>query len=447
MLSKIAGSVKQISSIAPQLGKGIDKLTIIKTFKPTATSANVLSGKLASLGTSAQFAGVSIRKFNNIIRENSIQFVKGIGFMDKFTGKVMDTSRVTRMASIQAKRFRFEWLSVMFAGMALSRVFGGLIRTQLELFGVTGVLSAAWTLVLLPIMELITPILFKMLDLFMNMPQGMKLAVGAFVLLAGALGVILTVIGQLMLAYGGFSILIMSNFGSFGAAVAAFGAIFSATFLAIAAIVAVVILGMFFAWKQNFLGMKRIVDVFFRGFKILVAGMVAPFIGMFNILKGIFTGNFDLFLKGIKQFMFGWIKVIKGAAMIIASLVLGILVGAIKVIHKFITGALDLLIEGYNRTIAKITGKKIRFSFQDLPVPSFQTGGIVKDTGLALVHKGEEVIPRSKVNGRNESTVIFNNIFNIENNTGSDVDVDRLAEEINRKFAPQFERAVGKGTI
>jgi len=445
VLSKVAGSIKQISSVAPALEKGVDKLTIIKTFKPTIASANILSGRLADLGVSAQFAGVSVRKFNNILRENNIRFVQGIGFIDKFTGKVMDTARVTRMASIQAKRFRFEWLSVMFAGMALSRVFGGLIRTQLELFGVTETLSSVWTVVLLPIMELITPILFKMLEMFMNMPEGMKLAVGAFILIAGALGTILTVVGQVMLAFGGFALLGVTISG-----IIAFVGAFSIVLTGIILIVK----GIFDIFKGKFEGIGLII--------MGVGAILLLFIGLWALIPIAVGAAVFLIIKNwtkIKSFFAGvWQSIKKGFI---------VLWDAIKFVFK---GALNFLISGMNiwirgfenminsaikglntliKLINKIPGIDIsRIREVNLgSIPSFQKGGIVPDTGLALVHKGEKVIPRSEVNRGAGNNIVFAPVTNIEAVVTSDVDIDRLAEEINRRLAPQFERAVGRGTI
>lgn len=477
VLSKVAGSVRKISAVAPQLAKGVDKLTIIRTFKPVAADATILSGKLANLGISAQVAGVSIKKFNKALMENGIQFIQGIGFMDKFTGKLVNTSDATRRASVQAKRFKFEWLSVMFAGMALSRVFGGLVRTQLELFGVTSMLSSAWTLVLLPIMELITPILFKMLEFFMNIPEPLKLLVGGFVLFAAVLGIILTVVGQVMLAVGGFVLL-----GFTVAGVTAFVLAFSAVLIGIILIVK----GIFDIFKGKFEGIGLIIMgvgailLLFIGWWALIpiaVGLVVyliikhwdkikAFFGkVWDAIKTIFkkswkwilgllfppAGIVILFIKywdPIKAFFSKiWTKIkdiFWSAAKFIISIP-GKIFNAFKGLGKMIKDAITnilpnwmiKLLKGFSGSMGKLKGF----------VGSFQTGGIVPETGLALVHKGERVIPRSEVNKGNTNNVVFAPVTNIEAVITSDVDIDRLAEEINRRLAPQFERAVGRGTI
>ena len=529
VLSRVAGSVKQISAVAPQLSKGVDKLTIVRTFKPVAASANLLSGQMANLGISAQSAGLSVKTFNKTIKGMGINFVQGMGFIDKFTGKLMDTAKVTRMVSVQAKRFKMEWLSVMFAGMAISRVFGGLVRTQLELFGVTDTLSAMWTTVLLPIMELITPFLFSMLEFFMNMPDSVKLVTGALIIFTAILGLILTVVGQVMLAIGGFSILGVTLSG-----VISFLGIFAAILIGIILIVK----GIYDIFKRKFEGIGQIIMgigvilLLFIGWWALIPIAVGAvvylvikywdkvksfFIRVWGIIKKTFSKAWDfikaMFLKltvvniiiknwdMIKNFFGRVWKSIKKTfskawdfikAIFFKATVVGIIIKNWEKVKKFFSGlwgglkrgfvkvwesikstskgAINVLISGMNfwirglenminiainglnkliRLMNKVPGVDIRkIGDVDLGrIPSFQTGGIVPETGPALLHKGEMVIPRSEVNRGAGKTIIFNNTFNLDNKVSSDVDIDRLAEEINRKLAPQFERAVGRGTI
>ncbi len=477
VLSKVAGSVKQISSTVPGLAKGVDKLTIIKTFKPVAANANILSGKLANLGISAQVAGVSMRKFNKALRENGVRFIQGIGFIDKFTGQLVETSKATRMASMQAKRFRFEWLSVMFAGMALSRVFGGLVRTQLELFGVTEVLSSAWTLVLLPIMELITPLLFKMLEFFMNLPEPVKLLIGGFVLFAGALGIILTVVGQVMLALAGFALLGVTLSGVI---------VFIGIFALVLTGIILIVKGIFDIFKGKFEGIGLIIAgvgvilLLFIGWwaliPIAVGAVVFFIIKKWDMIKAFFARTWDG-IKNIFKSAWNFVKAIFFKATIVGIIIknweriktffvklwegikstfkgsINFMISGLNFWIKSFESMINLAIKGLNTLIDlmnKIPGVSIK-TIGDVNlgrIPSFQTGGIIPETGLALLHKGERVIPRSEINRRGlGGTIIFAPVTNIEAVISSDMDLDRLAEEINRKLAPQFERAVGRGTI
>ena len=105
-------------------------------------------------------------------------------------GLVTEQKEITKTTK-GLKQFKMEYLGIMFAGMAIYRTFGGLIRKQMELFGVSEMLSASWTVVLLPVMERLSDILYPLLEAFMDLPEGVKLAIGIFVILVAVIGLIL----------------------------------------------------------------------------------------------------------------------------------------------------------------------------------------------------------------------------------------------------------------
>ncbi len=499
VLSKVAGSVKQINSSMAGVGAGVSKLTVIKSFKPAAASTTVFSGKLNNLAFTAANAGISVKKFNSILKANNLLFVKGIGIYDLATNKFQDIARVTKMASVQAKRFKFEWLSVMFAGMALSRAFGGLVRTQFQLFGVTDTLAAAWTTVLLPIMEKITPFLFLLLEAFMNLPEPVKLLIGGFVLFAAALGGVLAVVGQVMLAVGGFALLGVTISG-----IIAFVAAFAAVLIGIIFIVK----GIFNIFKGKFEGIGQIIMgvgvilLLFIGWWALIPiavgaavffiiknwtkvkqffvriwnGMKKTFSDAWGFIKAIFfkatiigiiiknwdkiakffvkTWEFivDSFVKAgkfiVKAFLFVWESIKLGMKAFI-----NFFIGGINVFISGIEAMVNFAIKGINKLIRllnKVPGVNIRrIGDVDLGrIPTFQSGGLVDQTGPALVHKGERIIPRSEVNrGVDQSNVFAPTVEITIENMSSNVDIDLLAEEINRRLAPKFEGFAGRGLI
>jgi len=157
---------------------------------------------------------VALKRLGLSLNDLNKELAKTWQVADK-TGKITNTmvinnkelSNSLRGAAKQARAFKFEYLSVMFAGMALDRAFGGLVRTQLELFGVTSLMGDAWTTVMLPIMDLLTPILYSLIEAFMSMPEGAKLAIGGFVLLMASFGKFLAITGQVALAMMGFKMI------------------------------------------------------------------------------------------------------------------------------------------------------------------------------------------------------------------------------------------------
>jgi len=72
---------------------------------------------------------------------------------------------------------------------------------------------------------------------------------------------------------------------------------------------------------------------------------------------------------------------------------------------------------------------------------SFQTGGIIPETGPYLLHKGEEVVRRSEV-GTN--TTNFSPSITVNVNGGGKVSGDdiarRVSEQLNREWSYKFQR-------
>ena len=100
--------------------------------------------------------------------------------------------------------------------------------------------------------------------------------------------------------------------------------------------------------------------------------------------------------------------------------------------------AKGLMMAGYD-PVQLLAGAKFRTGRlgwsewgQEVPYAGyFKQGGLVRQTGLAYVHKGEEIVPKEK---REESQPKFEITFNIK--AWDSQDVDRT---IRRKITPQLE--------
>lgn len=94
----------------------------------------------------------------------------------------------------------------------------------------------------------------------------------------------------------------------------------------------------------------------------------------------------------------------------------------------------------------KISSKLSDFNIPDidLNIPGFQTGGYVKETGLALLHKGEVVIPAWQVpelRNMGSSGVQIGSInvtVNVDR-VANDVDIDRMARQLADKIMREIE--------
>ena len=313
--------------------------------------------------------------------------------VERFNNGLLKSNKRTVTHTQNLRRFKFEWLSVMFAGMALTRVFGGLIRAQFQVFGVSDLLSSMWTIVMLPVMEAILPIILKLTEFFMNLPEGVKFAIGIFIILAGIFGVIMLVVGQVVLAVGGIAII----FGvTAGVAAAAMAGIILAVIALIVIIVLVVV-----AFKKNWINIWDFIKFLTFGSLIFIK---AAFMGIVKTFKFVFWDAPKKIITGLWNF-------IKNIFSKIGKLVSGSIIGKG---FKFIGGLLG----------------------------SFQTGGVVPQTGPYLLHQGETVVPTNQGGGLGAPINI-----SVNANVSSDYDVRRIADELKRRWVNDFERlSQGRGS-
>lgn len=150
-------------------------------------------------------ANITLGQSKKFFKENSLVMTNSNTAMNSLTGQTRTLGQVTDGAKRSATRFNFSWLSVMFAGMALNRVFGGLIKSQLKLFGITDLFSSLLTIIMLPIMTLLLPLFFQLFEIFSNLSEEVKLSLGVFIFLGAIFGIILLIVGQVMLAMMGLA--------------------------------------------------------------------------------------------------------------------------------------------------------------------------------------------------------------------------------------------------
>jgi len=381
-------------------------------------------------------AGISMRQFNKHLQGNIQTLTKQGIVVDRLTGKEIRLSDAMRKAAISSRRFKFEWLGIMFAGMALSRVFGGLIRQQMELFGVSDMLAAMWTVVMLPIMELITPIIYKLIEAMMDMSPVMKLLIGGAILIAAAFGLFLMIIGQVMLGINALA-------GLFGATgflgllktIGAFIAGLGATFLWVLGIIIAVAIGIWLAWKSNFLNIRKDIKAFWEYIKKSFGGFITLVKGVLNVVKGIFMGDFTLIKKGVIQIFKGLINFLVNAFIALGAAVVIIFKGVVKLIWNVFKVLIDAILWAADKVAGFFGGSvKVR-------MPSFQTGGIVQATGPAFLHKGERVIPKGRTTS---GEVTFAPSVVVNATINNDMDVRILANKLNEYWLKDFERIQGR---
>lgn len=250
--------------------------------------------------------------------------------------------------------FKMEMLGVMFFGMAMQRVFSNMLKPAAETFGLFQLWGTTMQVLFLPIMQLIVPLLINMMVGLMNLPEPLKIVIGAFALLGLVFGTILAIWGQLSLGWGSLMKALSGIGGVIQSVIAWFGALSAAVVIVFAVILAI-IAGFIMAWKTNFGKIQEWVMVVFNGIKNIFSGVFNFIVGLLNIVVGIFTLNWDKIKEGWIQAWNGIKSFTTGIVQVIVGIVSTIGLSVLRIIVAVINGAISLLnkIPGVN--IAKIS--------------------------------------------------------------------------------------------
>ena len=166
---------------------------------------DILQVKRDKLTKLSEEFGASVNDVSRALSKEGYSISETGEVIDK-VGEPVEYSRKQFQKQIPAlRRFKAEYLSVMFAGMALKRSLDGIVQSQLELWGVTELTSAAWQVVMLPIMEQITPFIYDLLGGFMELPDVIKTGVGSLIGFGWVLGNLISSLGMTGLAWEGFA--------------------------------------------------------------------------------------------------------------------------------------------------------------------------------------------------------------------------------------------------
>jgi len=177
------------------------------------------------------------RELNNIAQMNQVQFTKFFSsldvtdftrfgvklndFFDENTGKFLGyanaqkvfASQITtgggkiansiRMLTHGMRGFRMEFLSVMFFGMNLSKMFGQWNNQVFKMLGLTDYFNVAMQDMVLTAIFPVTDALYGFIDGLMNLPDSVKSAIGWLMIIGQTMGQVLFFVGSLMLGIGG----------------------------------------------------------------------------------------------------------------------------------------------------------------------------------------------------------------------------------------------------
>lgn len=295
---------------------------------------------------SNMFTGIipKTAKFGDVLRMSTDEWVKFNKSGQRFQSRGAIFANKFRMMTQGLRGFRMEMLGVMFFGMAMANMFKTMLAPATESLGITQLWSTMLQIVFLPIMLLLLPVLLKFMTFFMELPEGVQLAIGAVAVFGMILGKMLFIIGTLTLGLGamwGTSIpATLAKMGS--VAVNIFSGITLAG-MAVFAILTGIVIGFFLAWKDNFGGIKLWVKAIWESIKNIFMGSLNAIIGVIKIFVGLSNLNWDLIGEGWKQMWFGIVGFTKGIVGLIISIAVTIGLSIIRVIVGIINVAIGLI--------------------------------------------------------------------------------------------------------
>lgn len=226
--------------------------------------------------------------------------------LDGFNKTQENTADKTQQTSGQFGKMFGVGMNLMFLGMAMQKVFGGLAGSMLKLVGVSQTFGAAAKSVLLPFFIDLAPLLNKVAFWFMRLPKTIKWAIGAFVALLAVIGTVLFfgaqlallaislqisfaalagILGFLLLTVSGiilaisFLIYIFKRFGAVVTAAIAIASVITAFFGSILA-ATLTVMAAFLAVNAIFKKFGKLIGTIATLVIIALAALLAPFISL-----------------------------------------------------------------------------------------------------------------------------------------------------------------------
>ena len=312
-------------------------------------------------------------------------------------------------------RIRYQWLSVMFAGMQLQRIFGGMVRPVAELTGVFEPFKLMLEDMLSPVLEPLADVMWIIYDAFDQLSEPIKAIGGGIIVVLAVLGGLLALFGQLGVSLPVFSKGLLGILGPIG--------------LIIGAVVL-----LFAAWQNNWFGIrdivKNVVTNVIKGIKGLiniitefVANVAKGFWNAVNIVKD-FAMNVIKGFNNLKNTIFNIARnIVEGVINFFSTLPKRIwdIITSIPVLGDMIKGAAGV-VSGVAGGVASFLGGILGFR---------QYGGFIPRTGLYMLHAGETV------NTPGTGMTFAPNIT-IHATLTQPMDIRAIADELERHWADRY---------
>tara|TARA_Y100000310_G_scaffold328644_1_gene397103 strand:- start:483 stop:1832 length:1350 start_codon:yes stop_codon:yes gene_type:complete len=354
----------------------------------------------------------------------------------------------------QMGRFRMELLSVMFFAMGVRRVLGGLIKPSLQAAKTFELAGNLLKIVFLPEALKLNKFLMNLWKRYKDLDEPQQKFIKAIVIAGVVLATVAMVLAAVGLGIAGLKLFLAKLVaGKAWTIVAAGIKLLGAAFWWILGVALVVLAGLYISFQENFLNIRKALQGLWEGIKMIFGGIFNVISGIFQIVWGILKGDLNIIKNGISNTWDGIISIIGGVIKTIINLfrtigtaVARIFYGIFLTIRQVLREIINFVIDKINWVIEKINAVsgKVGITLGTIPhIPAFQTGGYVPETGLAMLHAGEYVLPSHRVAGLGaggDTNVTFSPIITITGN--SPMDINRVKAQLTDDLVSEVERRI-----
>ena len=450
--------IETVKNATKQLGKGVETTTqtmnkfnkegqiigstMSKITKPISEStlrqqkmARIMEHTKALAGK----YGMAIDNVTTGLRKQNLQVTSAGDIQSILTGKVVDTNKSMTKANGLTKRFQMHWLGIMFAGMAISRMFGGMVKSVLKLMGVMDVWGATITTVLLPVMLPLSDMLMKIMFFFMDLPEPVQKVIGGFILFGAVVGGLLMLVGQFALGWNSLITLLGTMGTTIGVAAGVVAAVIGGIILVIWGVIQV-----FRNWGKDWAavsaGILKVIAGIALALAVFIGGPLLWIVAGVALAASLIIDHWDSirewFIK-IGTKIRDWWRNLFAKFPEPVQKAFTWLATAFKWFFwdnpkKWLTKLWDLFtsifgkigdffknIKGGGNWVGKLLG--------------FQKGGIMPYDGLAYLHQGEKITPAGQTTNFASNVVVNANVSN-------DMDIRSLANSLSRYWVADFQR-------
>lgn len=335
-----------------------------------------------TLGQTTKRVGI----MNNLVGQTAFGMNKAqknitrVGFAGRVVGGVF------RGMARHFQRFRFELLGVMFFGMALQRIFTGLLQPALQVSGIFELISATLEIVFLPVALVLLEALLPILEWFMDLPEPVKLVIGVIAVLGAILGVAMFAFGTLGLGILSIAMLIATllvGIVSLAGGVLTIGggivivlAVFALLAIGIGVVIGIIALAIaaFFLFSSDAEGAM---NSFFKIVDDIMKDVTLIFEGLIEFLQGVFALDAEAAFEGFKKIAEGVVGAVGTIFEDLVPLIVGVFDDVKTNMGKWFTELIFTFIPSFKAKFDKAIFDLIPKPLQDLiAVPTTIIGGI-----------------------------------------------------------------------